>query len=481
MFNLSSNNTDLTLRPKVVFLNSVFLFAGIVAFGMGFYRWQASAVMGAIDFIFTSCCFTLVYYLNRHQGRVEIISSIALLLSYGLFTAIYLLAPYNTTRIALFFLLSASAFFLKGKRVGFIWLIIILSTLVMGHYLPGFDTAYSHIDIVTACLYLLALFFIFLNYEIFKEKVNEVERDKDVLRLSEERFRAMVENGNDIISIISNAGVVHFISPSVKSVLGFEPGELLGKSINELIDPNEQPKAAAALANALAHPDGEALEQYEFRMKHKDGSYRDVEMVGRNMIENPMIGGIVLNGRDITKHKRLERELERHAHIDVLTGLNNRRYFFELAEQELARSKRYGAPLVVLMLDVDHFKLANDTYGHHVGDMVLQKLSEVCVQTLRAIDILGRIGGEEFAFLLPETLSGQALEVAERLRLAVAGATVILETGKSVHFTVSIGVAQLAATDTKIEDMLNRADIALYSAKSTGRDRVCCEGIQSGR
>lgn len=472
-----SAETDHTFAPKVAFLNSVFLFAGIVAFGMGFYRWQVSAVMGAIDFGFALCCFTLVYYLNRNKEYVDIISSIALLLSYGLFTAIYLLAPYNTTRISLFFLLSASAFFLKGKKAGLVWLAAILSTIVIGHFLPGFDTAYSHIDIVTTGLYLLALFFIFSNYETFKQKMSEIGRDKEVLRLSEERFRTMVENGNDIISIITPAGKVQFISSSIKPVLGFEPDEMIGKGINDLIDPAEQAKAIGALADALAHPGGEALEQYEFRMKHKDGSYRDIELVGRNLTGNPMVGGIVLNGRDITKRKLLESELVRHAHIDVLTGLNNRRYFFELAEQELARTKRHGTQLALLMLDVDNFKSVNDTYGHHVGDTVLQKLSEICLQTLRNIDKVGRIGGEEFAILLPETNSAQGLEVAERLRLAIAGAAVPLEQGGFVHFTVSVGTAIHIATDVTIDDMLKRADAALYAAKDMGRNRVCQGGI----
>jgi diguanylate cyclase (GGDEF)-like protein/PAS domain S-box-containing protein len=179
--------------------------------------------------------------------------------------------------------------------------------------------------------------------------------------------------------------------------------------------------------------------------------------------------------RDISERKQLEDKLKHQARVDLLTGINNRRHFFELAEQERVRAKRYGAPLPVLMLDVDHFKLVNDTYGHLVGDMVLQKLSEVCTRTLREIDIFGRLGGEEFAILLPETRMERALEVAERLRLAAAGATVPIEQGGSVHFTISIGVAMFAATDAKVGDILNRADTALYAAKNAGRNRVCRE------
>lgn len=295
-----------SLDPKIKFLNSAFLFAGIVAFGMSFYRWQFSAVMGSIDFVFSLSCLALVYYLNHHKEQVAAISTIALMLTYGLFTAIYLLAPYNTTRIEMFFLLSASAFFLKGRQAGLAWLILILLTIIVGHFLPGFNTAYSHFDIVAACLSLLGLYFIFINYEIFKEKVNEHDRDKEVLRLSEERFRTMIESGSDIICIVSETGMVLFISPSIESVLGFSPEAIINKNLNVLIDSDEQGTFAASLVNILAHPGGEALEQYEFHVKHKDGSYRDIEMIGHNQISNPVIGGIVLNGRDITERKRAE-------------------------------------------------------------------------------------------------------------------------------------------------------------------------------
>lgn len=385
------------------------------------------------------------------------------------------MAPYNQTRISLFFLLSASAFFLKGRRVGLIWLALILLTIVAGYVLPGFDMGYALVDIVTSCLYLLALFFIFYNYETFREKVNEHQRDQEVLRLSEERFRTMVENGKDIISIISASGTVRFVSPSVRSVLGFEPGEMIDKNLGQLLHPDEQPKAAMVWSDMLAHPDGETLAQHEFRMRHKDGSYRDIEMVGCNLIGNPVIGGIVLNGRDITDRKRLEGELERNAHVDVLTGLNNRRHFFELAEQELARTRRHQQPLTVLMLDVDHFKQVNDTFGHHVGDLVLKRLSAVCASTLREIDVPGRIGGEEFAILLPETTREQGLDAAERLCAAMADATVPLEDGTPVHFTVSIGVATVETGDAEMDDVLKRADAALYAAKDQGRNRVCFE------
>ncbi|CAG0123858.1 Diguanylate cyclase DgcM [Rhodocyclaceae bacterium] len=190
-------------------------------------------------------------------------------------------------------------------------------------------------------------------------------------------------------------------------------------------------------------------------------------------------GGSLWSGviSNISERKKLEHELERQARIDVLTGLNNRRHFFELAEQELARIRRHAEPLSLLMLDLDRFKSVNDTYGHAVGDEVLKKLGEVSLHTMREIDILGRLGGEEFVVLLPETTGERALEVAERLRSAIADAAVPLEDGSLLRFTVSIGVTSLAATDTTVGAMINRADAAMYRAKNEGRNRVCGEGI----
>jgi diguanylate cyclase (GGDEF)-like protein/PAS domain S-box-containing protein len=173
------------------------------------------------------------------------------------------------------------------------------------------------------------------------------------------------------------------------------------------------------------------------------------------------------------ENRQVHNELERQAHSDYLTGLNNRRHFLEMAEKELARTLRYHNELSILMLDVDHFKLVNDTYGHKVGDLLLQRLSAICRSTLRDVDIIGRIGGEEFAVLLPETGCDQAMEVAERLRDAIATAQVALNDGLPLHFTVSLGVTTLAESGINIDTLLNQADQALYQAKNTGRNRTC--------
>jgi diguanylate cyclase (GGDEF)-like protein/PAS domain S-box-containing protein len=291
------------------------------------------------------------------------------------------------------------------------------------------------------------------------------------LKASEEKFRALVEMTSDWIWEVDVSGIYTYTSPRVEALLGFKPEEVLGKTPFDFMLPEEAGRIKAEFANIAA--ERRPFHILQNRNLHKDGHIVMLETSGVPILahDGKLLGYRGVD-RDVTERKQLEDELKRQAHIDELTGLNNRRHFFHLAEQELARTKRYGGPFTVLMLDVDRFKLVNDTYGHQVGDRVLQVLSEVCVTTLRHTDILGRIGGEEFAVLMPQTSSEQGLKMAKRLRLAVAPAAVPLARGKAVRFTVSIGVTSFAATDTKFEDLLKRADTALYAAKKAGRNRV---------
>lgn len=178
--------------------------------------------------------------------------------------------------------------------------------------------------------------------------------------------------------------------------------------------------------------------------------------------------------QDITKQKQLQSQLEEQANTDFLTGCNSRKHFLENAEQELLRIRRYGGEMSMLMLDLDHFKSINDQYGHQVGDTTLKKLVNICQEQLREVDVIGRLGGEEFAIMLPKTGNSRAFEVAGRLCQAVAAAEVYLNDATSTfHFTTSIGIASLAEDDRDIDEVLNRADSALYKAKQAGRNRVC--------
>jgi diguanylate cyclase (GGDEF)-like protein/PAS domain S-box-containing protein len=178
---------------------------------------------------------------------------------------------------------------------------------------------------------------------------------------------------------------------------------------------------------------------------------------------------------DISRQKSLENELRRLATTDAMTGTFNRRHFMEQAEEMVAVARRHGRALTVMMLDIDHFKRINDTFGHPVGDEAIKALASTCAGGLRGSDILGRLGGEEFAICLPETDLHGCLILAERMREAVEAICVHTE-GHEVRFTSSIGVAALSPTDSGIDLLLARADQALYRAKNGGRNRVVSDG-----
>ncbi|HSQ38715.1 MAG TPA: GGDEF domain-containing protein, partial [Anaerolineales bacterium] len=159
------------------------------------------------------------------------------------------------------------------------------------------------------------------------------------------------------------------------------------------------------------------------------------------------------------------------ANIDPLTKSLTRRQFLSIAESEFRRFQRYHRPLSIMILDADRFKKINDTYGHHAGDLALRSLSLVAMEQKRAQDTFGRLGGEEFALLLPETPLDRAVVVAERIRLVWEASPVNLD-GHLIRSTMSIGVAEAASTDESLEDLLRRADRLLYKAKQSGRNRV---------
>jgi len=175
--------------------------------------------------------------------------------------------------------------------------------------------------------------------------------------------------------------------------------------------------------------------------------------------------------RDISKNRKTEEELLRLASTDPLTGAFNRREFTAIAEREALRANRYHHPLSVLMLDLDHFKRLNDTYGHSAGDKALQRFTMICTNALRNVDVFGRWGGEEFVALLPETDIQGATVIAERLRKLTAD-NLLTYNDHKISFTTSIGIAEFKDGETSIDGVLSRADNAVYDAKKAGRDRI---------
>ena len=215
---------------------------------------------------------------------------------------------------------------------------------------------------------------------------------------------------------------------------------------------------------------GGGLLPTEVHMRRLDGDALEV-LLAAKAVQYQGESCYIIGAVDITSRKNMEEELRHLATTDALTGAHNRRFFFELAERELRRSTRLARPTAALLLDIDHFKRINDTYGHAAGDDMLRGLVEIIEAELRDYDILGRLGGEEFAVLLTDTSVATAMEVGERLRSAVAERPIATVAGM-LTMTISIGVAAVEAGALTVDPVLSHADRAMYRAKSLGRNRV---------
>jgi diguanylate cyclase (GGDEF)-like protein len=209
----------------------------------------------------------------------------------------------------------------------------------------------------------------------------------------------------------------------------------------------------------------QAFSPHVFERARPDGTVLEIR-------GNPLDGGgFVTIYTDITERKNNETKLKEMAATDELTGINNRRQFFSLAEHEIHRAIRNNTSISAIMIDADHFKKVNDTYGHVVGDEVLRHIAAACQENLRSVDILGRYGGEEFAVLLPDADRKAATRVGERLRKAISHIAVPVSEG-TLSITASLGISTAKGNDINLKTMMERADSALYAAKNAGRNRV---------
>jgi diguanylate cyclase (GGDEF)-like protein/PAS domain S-box-containing protein len=253
---------------------------------------------------------------------------------------------------------------------------------------------------------------------------------------------------------------------------GIDSASLYGKA-----DAGEPTRAGA---DTISQSDGLVLERGETAREEVqvgEGENQTVFLESKYPLidRRGHIVGLVGISTDVTELFRLRRELEQAARTDELTGALNRRAFFDFAELNLAGARRHGRPLAMLIVDVDHFKRINDRFGHPVGDRVLKDIASRAISAIRDVDRLARLGGEEFAVLLPETDLEHAIEVANRIRSALQPLS--LQNGVQIKPTVSIGVASLHPEDQSIHELYQRADIALYRAKTEGRDQVIAESL----
>ena len=285
---------------------------------------------------------------------------------------------------------------------------------------------------------------------------------------SDTRFRALVQNALDIVAIVDPDGSWSYVSPAIERVLGFAPDDLLHIDPVALVHPDDLAPIQRVYADVLATPG--VHPPAEFRARHRDGSWRWLELVGTNLLTDPRVGGVVVNARDITDRKMLEAQLAHAAMTDPLTGLPNRLRFLDRLGQALDRSGQDAAEVAVLLLDLDRFKVINDSLGHEAGDRALVAVGERLTACLRAGDLVARFGGDEFIVLLENSSVLAATAVAHRMVVALSRALRV--DGHEVVVDASVGIALRSGDLSVPVDLLRAADTALYRAKATGRGQA---------
>ena len=297
----------------------------------------------------------------------------------------------------------------------------------------------------------------------------EAERDREVAEGARRLHETLLDTIASPVYYIDTEGRFAGCNRAFCDMHGLPREGIVGRQIDDLMSASVAASEQRADKALLA--DGGAM-SYETQLHRSDGSLREV-IVHKSVFTGPKgaTAGIVGVVVDITDRKQLEARLWRMAATDSLTGVWNRRHFLAQAERIVAQARREAAPVSLLMLDVDRFKSINDSHGHATGDKVLVQLCEHWRSLLRLGDLLGRMGGEEFAVVLPDSGLADAADIAEDLRRGATALDIIVD-GLRLHLTVSIGATEFLVGDEGIEATLIRADRALYSAKEAGRDRV---------
>lgn len=287
------------------------------------------------------------------------------------------------------------------------------------------------------------------------------------VRANENRYRALLANAADVITVFDPDGHASYVSPAFERVLGYTSADIF-RLREDLVHADDLERMHESFADALASP-GEVA-WTEARICDSAGDWHWFEIGTQNLVHDPAVGGMVANMRDVTERRLFEQQLEYQARTDTLTQLPNRRAFLERLEIALRQAAEDQRSVAVLFLDVDRFKLVNDSLGHEVGDRLLIEVARRLRDTLRPSDTVARFGGDEFTVLLEDVRSSRdAVAVAERIDRAVRAP--ILVGGRELVCTSSVGIAVALDGDSEPNDLLREADLAMYMAKENGRSR----------
>lgn len=299
-----------------------------------------------------------------------------------------------------------------------------------------------------------------------------LRRSEHTARDTEARFEVLVRHSSDVITIVETDGTIRYVSPSVESVFGHDPAALAGTRLTALVHPDDTLSVQQFLQELSRSgpadlPAAAGMLKREWRVAHASGGWMTADTVGTNLVHEPLIGGLVLNTRDVTEQSVIKEQYMHQAFHDPLTDMANRSLFLYQVGHALARAQRQSQPVTVLFIDLDNFKTVNDSLGHAAGDRLLVEASRRLATCVRGSDLIARLGGDEFAMLLEETESvGEALQVAERVAGAFSRPFVL--GGKEVFVTSSIGIARSEHGENS-DDLVRNADLAMYVAKQRGK------------
>jgi diguanylate cyclase (GGDEF)-like protein/PAS domain S-box-containing protein len=288
------------------------------------------------------------------------------------------------------------------------------------------------------------------------------------LRQSEERFRSLVLNTSDMVTILSEDGVIQYQSPSAERIWGYSVEALQQRNVLTLVHVEDLELAQSLFAQAREHP--RLSMAVELRLRLADGSWCYFDVVATNLLRDRRVAGIVVTFRDITERKQFEQALTYQAFHDSLTDLPNRALFVDRVGWAQSRAARHSTSLAVMFLDIDNFKVVNDSLGHSAGDELLVALTARIQGCLRREDTLARLGGDELAILAEDVESlGNARQLAERILDALS--TPFVVSGHELFASVSIGIVLGGPNHRGADQLLREADLAMYRAKSNGKAR----------
>jgi diguanylate cyclase (GGDEF)-like protein/PAS domain S-box-containing protein len=286
-------------------------------------------------------------------------------------------------------------------------------------------------------------------------------------RHGDARFRSLIQNSSDVISILEPDLTIRYESPSVERVLGHGMDDRIGQSPLAFVHPDDAFSVRRALDHVAANADGER--RFEHRIHHADGTWRVVQAIAKNLIHVEAVAGLVVNYRDITEQKTLEDQLRRQAFHDELTGLPNRALFTDRLEHAIGFLGPDTAPVAVLFVDLDDFKTVNDSLGHDAGDRLLVEAGRRIGRCLRAVDTVARLGGDEFAVLMEDVDPDAPAAAASRILAALREPLQLHR--QLLTVTASIGIVTAQSPKQTVIELLRNADLAMYAAKDSGKAR----------